>query len=160
MLLFYKTILWLMFSIRLYNSLNHEVEMGLGDVQSMWNETLETEKGSSCIYLRSKNRATEANIRQRFRCGPPKCTDFDVACLWFIFEYCESMRIGLRERRKLEGGNQTADCGRGYSTEWEYLRRYRGGRKDGSAGKCTTVDNGFIECEIAEFAGSTSRLAA
>jgi len=32
-------------------------------------------------------------------------------------------------------------------------------RKDGSASKCTTVDNGFIECEIAEFAGSTSRLA-
>jgi len=68
------------------------------------------------------------------------------------------MQIGLRERRKLEGENQTADCGKGYSTEWELppaVSRW----KDGSAGKCTTVDNGFIECEIAEFAGSTSRLA-
>jgi hypothetical protein len=33
-------------------------------------------------------------------------------------------------------------------------------RKKGSAGKCTAGDNGFIECEIAEFAGSTLGLAA
>lgn len=116
MLLFYKRIFWLMFSIWLYNSLNHRVEMGLANVQSMRNETLETEKGSSCIYLRSKNRMTEANIRQRFRCRPPKYTDFDVVCLWFIFEYCESMRIGLR------GTSETSKIGGRKSDGWLWKR--------------------------------------
>ena len=67
----------------------------------------------------------------------------------------------IQECRKLRGGSQTADCGR-ECTRGNRGNTYGGIAAEGAvfrAGKCT-VDNGFVECEIAEFAGSTSKLAA
>lgn len=79
----------------------------------------------------------------------------------------ESMRIGLRmsgtlgiERGKSDGWLRK----RMFDRKQEYLRRKhrcRSGRTIlQSFDKCTTANNGFTECEIAEFEDSTLRLAA
>jgi len=138
------------------NSLNHEMEMGLVNIQSIQNRTLEAEKGSSCIYLRLKNRTTEANIRQRFRTT-------ELYRLWCRLPliYFQVLRI---DANRLTGMSK---IGRRKSDGWLWKRIF-----DGMGTSGDIVAEGRFRRQMHhyrqwihrmrdfEFAGSTSRLAA